>query len=97
MPVVVRGAYLPEDTLGQCIRRQHRYVVLLSYRMKEQQAIDTLLHEWAHALAWNYAIEELGKRDDLDEDEFQRLAHDEVWGCSFSRVYRAYRELCAVM
>jgi hypothetical protein len=36
----------------------------------------------------------LGQRDDLDDDEFQRVAHDEVWGCAFSRVYRAYREFC---
>lgn len=37
-------------------------------------AIDTLLHEWAHALAWNR------KKD----------YHWYGWGIAFSKVYRIY-------
>jgi len=61
--------------------------------MGETQAIEVLCHEWAHALGWNYALDRASKMPSVDPAEFERLCHDEAWGCAFSRVYRAFLEI----
>ena len=93
MPVVVRTSWLPETILGQCIRRRQRFVVRLNENMGEPQAVDTLCHEWAHALAWNYSLDRLAKTPGLDPVEFERASHDEAWGCAYLRVWRAYLDV----
>lgn len=92
MPVVVRTAWLPDSLLGECVRRRQRFVVRLNDKMGEDQAIEVLCHEWAHALAWNYSLDQLANDPDLDPAEFDRASHDEAWGCAYSRVWRAYLE-----
>jgi hypothetical protein len=92
MPVVVRTSWLPDTLLGQCIRRAKRFVVLLNNQMAEEQAVEVLCHEWAHALAWNYSLDRLAQLPDLDPTEFDRASHDEAWGCAYARVWRAYLE-----
>jgi hypothetical protein len=89
MPVVVRTAWLPPTTLGECIRRPARFVIRLSNRMNQQEAIDTLIHEWAHALAWNYSLDRMARDPDVDRELFEAASHDEAWGCAYSRVWRA--------
>lgn len=89
-PVVVRTSWLPADTLGECVRRQHRFVIRLNRAMNENQAVETLLHEWAHALAWNYSLDRMARDPDVDRELFEAASHDEAWGCAFSRVWRAY-------
>jgi hypothetical protein len=93
MPVVVRTSWLPRTRLGQCRRLPRRFVIQLNRDMGEPQAIETLCHEWAHALAWNYSLDQASKMPGVDQAEFERLCHDEVWGCAFSRVYRAFLEI----
>jgi hypothetical protein len=90
MPVVVRTAWLPDTILGQCIRRRHRFVVNLNDGMDQPQAIETLLHEWAHALAWSYSLDKLARDPDVPREDFEAASHDEAWGCAYSRVWRAY-------
>ena len=89
-PVIVRTAWLPPTTLGECIRRPARFVIRLNNRLDEQGAIETVLHEWAHALAWNYSLDSLAKQPDTDREEFDRASHDEAWGVAYSRVWRTY-------
>ena len=93
MPVVVRTSWLPDTILGQCVRRRHRFVVRLNDQMGEPQAVECLLHEWVHALAWNFSLDRLAKLPGVDPAEFDRACHDEAWGCAYSRVWRAYLEL----
>ena len=90
MPVVVRTSWLPDTILGQCIRRRHRFVVRLNDQMNEPQAVECLLHEWSHALAWNYSLDRLSKMPGVDPAVFDRACHDEAWGCAYSRVWRTY-------
>jgi len=52
-----------------------------------------LCHEWAHALAWNFAVDRLINAPDTDPVEFERACHDEAWGCAYSRVWRAYLDV----
>ena len=59
MPVVVRTAWLLDTILGQCIPRRQRFVVRLNESMGEPQAVEVLCNEWAHALAWNFAVDRL--------------------------------------
>jgi hypothetical protein len=92
MPVIVRTSWLPDTLLGQCIRRAKRFVVLLNSEMAEEQAVEVLCHEWAHALAWNYSLDRLTQLPDLDPTEFDQASHDEAWGCAYARVWRAYLE-----
>ena len=93
MPMVVRTSWLADTLLGQCIRRAQRFVVLLNNQMAEEQAVEVLCHEWAHALAWNYSLDRLAKTPGVDPVEFERACHDEAWGCAYSRVWRAYLEV----
>lgn len=90
MPVVIRTSWLPENILGQCLRRDSRFVVRLNNRMGDEQAVEVLCHEWAHALAWNFTVDRLINASDTDPVEFERACHDEAWGCAYSRVWRAY-------
>ena len=93
LPVVVRASWLPETILGQCLRRDKRFVVLLSDQMGEPQAVEVLCHEWAHALAWNFSVDRLINAPDTDPVDFERACHDEAWGCAYSRVWRAYLDV----
>jgi hypothetical protein len=54
--------------------------------MGEPQAADTLCHEWAHALAWNYSLDRLAKTPGLDPVEFERACHYEAWGSGLAGV-----------
>ena len=92
-PVVVRASWLPETILGQCLRRDKRFVVQLNRDLGEPQAVEVLCHEWAHALAWNFAVDRLINAPDTDPVEFERACHDEAWGCAYSRVWRAYLDV----
>ena len=92
LPVVVRMAGLADTILGECVRRRKRFVVRLNHSMGENQAIDVLLHEWGHALAWNYSLDRLSRTPGIDPAEFEQASHDEAWGCAYARVWRAHLE-----
>ena len=91
--VVVRSSWLPDGTLGECVRRSQRFVIRLSDTLDENMAIEVLCHEWAHALAWNYALEAVGGQPNPDPEQFEAEAHGEAWGCAYSRVWREYLTL----
>ena len=59
----------------------------------DPQAVEVLCHEWAHALAWNFAVDRLINAPDTDPIAFERAYHDEAWGCAYSRVWRAYLDV----
>jgi hypothetical protein len=93
LPVVIRASWLPETILGQCLRREKRFVVQLNRALGEPQAVEVLCHEWAHALAWNFAVDRLINAPDTDPVAFERACHDEACGCAYSRVWRAYLDV----
>ena len=63
-----------------------KFFIRINCELSESSAIDTLLHEWAHARAWNHL------HDSLDWPEFEKRAHDASWGVAYSEVYRVYEE-----
>lgn len=89
----MRTSYLRHNILGECLRRPERFVIRLSDRLEWESAVETLLHEWGHALAWNYTLDRMAREGKTSPEEFQAAAHDEAWGCAYSRVWREYLTL----
>lgn len=82
-PVYVRIGRIPGDKLsGFCIRRGKKFYISLDDRPPKHFLIETLFHEWAHALTWKHA--NLEKR--------RLTSHDEEWGIAFARIFRRYME-----
>lgn len=80
LPVRLRVAKL-KDAFGSCdIRNTKRdgehFLISICAGVSEEAAKETLLHEYAHVLAW-----------ELSEDD-----HGAEWGYQYSRIYRAVCE-----
>lgn len=73
--VSVRRLPLSVHLDGDCQFRREKFLIRINRNLPEHEAIETLLHEWAHTLAW----------DRCSTDE-----HCDEWGKSYSRVYRAF-------
>lgn len=84
-PVSVRRVKLT-NLDGDCTLGKKQFFIRINRELNESSAIDTLLHEWAHARAWNYFY------DSLDWAEFEKRIHDASWGVAYSEVYRIYEE-----
>jgi hypothetical protein len=89
-PVIVRTSWLLNGNLGECIRRPERFVIRLSDKLNEPLAVETLLHEWSHALAWNFTLDALASDPIIARERFEAEAHGEAWGCAYSRVWREF-------
>jgi hypothetical protein len=74
-PVSVRRLKLSERLDGDCQFKEGHFRVRINRNLPEHEAIETLLHEWAHTIAW----------DKCHSDE-----HCDEWGKAYSRVYRAF-------
>lgn len=65
--------------LGYCLLKGDHYLIHISKDSEEDLAIQTLIHEWSHALTW---------------DSWQTTGqHCLRWGKAYSRVYSAYLRL----
>lgn len=82
-PVSVQRVKL-KNLDGYCYLEDKKFYIRIGQHLSESSAIDTLLHEWAHARAWNHL------HDSLDWIEFEDRAHDASWGVAYSEVYRVY-------
>jgi len=74
--------------LGHCCRRGSRFQICISRVLDEEAAIETLIHEWAHALAWNYSIDRLARAKGISATDFDRESHGPAWGVAYSVVYQ---------
>lgn len=93
-PVIVRsGTKLPAGTDAYCCRRPSRFVIMLGGHLDARSSVEAVVHEWAHARAWNHlhdrAIESFlaGSISDL---EFEGLAHDAKWGVEYAHCWRVF-------
>lgn len=88
-PVSVRRTRMPSSREGDCCLFKKKFFIRIGKQLSEECAIDTLLHEWAHARAWSHL------HDSLGAEEFYQVAHDATWGVAYSEVYRVYEQhLC---
>lgn len=84
-PVSVRRVALT-NLDGDCSLGKKKFFIRINKDISEESAIDTLLHEWAHARAWNHL------HDSLDWHEFEERSHDASWGVAYSEVYKVYEQ-----
>lgn len=79
-PVSVRRMRkMPEDIEGDATfsrKGKWRFAIRISAKLTWSAAIDTLLHEWAHALSWT-----------ASHQKFKD--HGPEWGLAMSRCYQA--------
>ena len=78
--VSVRRTKMPKDYDGDCILKDDIFYVRIDKNIPQWYAIDVLIHELAHVLAW-------GK--DLTD------VHGACWGKAYSKVYRLFLEFDA--
>lgn len=86
-PVSVRRVNMSCTLDGDCHKYKKRFYIRINRDLEETSAIDTLLHEWAHARAWNHLL------DSAETNEhFESFSHDASWGVAYSEVYRVYEK-----
>lgn len=85
-PVTVRRTKITSKLDGDCSLHKKQFYIRISRDLNESSAIDTLLHEWAHAIAWNHL------HDSMDWSQFEERVHDASWGVAYSEVYRVYEQ-----
>ena len=92
-PVVIHTVWLPGNVEGTCSRRRSRFSIRVADRLDEKSAVEVLLHEWAHARAWNHRLDTcpLAMPNSPEPDlEFNELAHGPEWGVAYSLVWRIF-------
>jgi hypothetical protein len=89
-PIVVRTGCLPGDIDGFCRRTSRRFVIHLSDTLSQSAAIDVLVHEWAHARAWNMLLDKASKDADagrITAEDFEAASHGPEFGVCFAAVW----------
>lgn len=74
-PVSVRRIKLPDTYDGYCQFKNNHFHIKVNRKLPEHEAIETLLHEYAHVIAW---------------DRCKSDCHCDEWGKAYSRLYRAF-------
>jgi len=64
------------------------YIAICS-SLSEDQAMDTLVHEWAHAMAWPKLGRKLA-RFRFSTVDMERVAHGPEWGAAYGEAYTAF-------
>jgi hypothetical protein len=73
-PTIVRTGNLPPEIDGYCVRRPSRFVIQIDRKLTCESAIGVLIHEWAHARAWNHILDGATKRG-LSQADFEAVCH----------------------
>jgi len=73
-PISIRRTNLKNGLDGICEKVNDRFIIKISKKLSENYSIDVLIHEFAHALAWE-------KDTDI---------HGPNWGKAYSKVYRKF-------
>jgi hypothetical protein len=82
-PVNVRRVKL-NGLDGYCMKAGEKFLICINKDLDDRMSVETLLHEWAHALRWDYRM------DKMNEEEFNRRVHDAAWGTYYAEVYSVF-------
>jgi len=88
-PVIVRTSDIGPEMHGCCHRTENRFVINLSRQLDCERAVETLIHEWAHARAWNHLLD-AAITAEVSPAEFDRLSHGPEFGIAFAEVWRVF-------
>ena len=83
-PVSVRRVQLSQH-VGRCWKTAKKFHIEIDNRLDENNSMDVLIHEWAHACALNHRLDNA-----RSDEEFNRFAHDAAWGVAYAEVYTIY-------
>ncbi len=87
-PVSVRRHRIPSNVHGRCYKQGKKFYIQIANHLGEHAAMDVLVHEWAHARAWNHRLDAA-----VTDEDFNKLAHDAAWGVAYAEIYSAYEQL----
>ena len=92
-PVHVRRVKMPKQDLGDCsyYPDDKKFVIRIERNLGYYMAVEVLLHEMAHALAWDKYNERLCYKV-KDTSEEQKRLHGPKWGKAYSQVYQHFLE-----
>lgn len=85
-PVSVRRIKLSRVE-GRCWKDGKKFHIQIDKSLDEGRAMDVLVHEWAHARAWNHRLDNAP-----DDESFNKLSHDAAWGVAYAEIYSAYEQ-----
>jgi len=85
--VCVRRVKLSHRLEGRCWKTGKKFYIQIDKNLDEHKAMDVLIHEWAHARAWNHRLDTA-----TDDEAFNKLAHDAAWGVAYAEIYSAYEQ-----
>lgn len=88
-PVSIRRCKTPIETDGDCSLQKNKFYIRINNKLTECQAIDVLVHEYAHARCWSHL------HDSMDDQEFNENSHDATWGVAYAECYRVW-ESCVL-
>lgn len=71
---------------GLCKKKDDEFSIKINRDLDEKTAIDTLLHEWAHARCWT------DHHDAMSMDEWEKNMHGDHWGLAYAEVYRIFED-----
>ena len=89
-PVVVMTGRQFSKKDGDCCVIRGKFQIRVSRQLNESEAVDVLLHEWAHALSWDTCGDMSVQGRRLSKYEFDRLTHGPKWGLAYSKVYQCF-------
>lgn len=92
-PVLVRAGTTPPNIDGFCVRREGKFVITIDHGLKVDAVIACLLHEWGHALGWNYRLDKAADEFAaglLDTHKFEEVAHGPEFGIAYAACWRAF-------
>lgn len=93
LPVVVRPGITGPENDGFCVRKGDKFLITIDDTLRYDGVLNTLLHEWAHALAWNYLLERASKElaaDEITAATFEDISHGPEFGVAFAFVWRTF-------
>jgi hypothetical protein len=86
-PTAVLTSKVPPNIDGFCVRRPSKFVIQLDRRLTCEAAVQCLIHEWAHARAWNHRIDQTDPAT-LSPEEFEGLCHGPEFGAAYAEAWR---------
>jgi hypothetical protein len=79
LSISVRRCRVNRHLCGDCKRMKDHFLIRISSTLSQQEQVDTLVHEIAHAAAW------------IEWEQTQQ--HGPIWGLEFSKAYRVYEKI----
>lgn len=90
LPVIVQVGRVQADARGWCARGRRTFVIRLSSELREAAAMDVLVHEWAHAMAWSPRPDQMIGRSRTSALAIEAADHGPDWGVAYARAYLVF-------